>query len=351
MLLRPFRSAVPTGSSWSGSAAARRSRGNIVAGHEFPGQARSRSFAHMAAIAFDREYDLTGAGEPLKLVAARVTSGFFPVMGVAPQLGRPFTTAENRPGSDLVTVISDGLWRARFDADPAIAGRAIQLNGVPYTVVGVMPAGFHFPQGPSGVPPDIWTPIAEPIHLYRGRHYLSVVARLHDGVTLAQAQSEMDAIAGGIEQEMPQFSRGHGANVQPLHGEIVQQFRRAISCSSRASRSSCSSRAATWRTAPRACRRPAARDRRPHRAGRRRLRVARNSGGRAVSPRRRRRRDSRCPVLCPSPDVIPGRYRTADDARLDVRVLAFAAGASAITALVFGLVPLAQAMRVQVASA
>src|SRR4029078_4545882 len=84
------------------------------------------------------------------------------------------------------------------------------------------------PQGPGGAAPDIWTPIAEPIHLYRGRHYLSVVARLKDGVSVAQAQPEMDAVEGGIEKELPQFSRGHGANVQPLHGEMVLAFRRAL---------------------------------------------------------------------------------------------------------------------------
>jgi putative ABC transport system permease protein len=91
-----------------------------------------------------------------------------------------------------------------------------------------MPAGFTFPQGPGGAAPDIWTPIAEPIHLYRGRHYLFVVARLKDGVSVGQAQAEMDAIAAGIEKELPKFSRGHGANVQPLHGEMVLAFRRAL---------------------------------------------------------------------------------------------------------------------------
>src|SRR5207344_1131595 len=104
--------------------------------------------------------NLTGAGEPMTLVAARVTADFFPVMGVAPEAGRSFTADEDQPGHGQVAVISDRLWRTRFNADPAIAGRSIQLNGAAHTVVGVMPADFRFPQGPGGAAPDIWTPIA-----------------------------------------------------------------------------------------------------------------------------------------------------------------------------------------------
>jgi putative ABC transport system permease protein len=327
---------------------------NIVGGHEFPEwKTRSRSFAHMAAIAFDREYDLTGAGEPLKLVAARVTSDFFPVMGVAPQLGRPFTADEDRPGNGLVTVISDGLWRARFDADPAIAGRAILLNGVSHTVVGVMPPDFQFPQGAGGAAPDIWTPIAEPIQLYRGRHFLWVVARLRDGVTVAQAQSEMDAIAGGIEKEMPQFSRGHGANVQPLHGEIVQQFRRAlivlfagvalvllIACCNVANLLLARAAGRQQEIAVRIA------------LGAGRLRVARQllaegavlaalGGGAGVL--------IALWLVALARSSFPRDIVRLQNAHLDVQVLAFAAGVSVVTALVFGLVPLGQAMRVHVA--
>ena len=183
----------------------------------------------MAAIAFDREYNLTGAGEPMKLVAARVTSDFFPVMGVAPR-SRTAVHGGRRSARDTARSPSSAIASGARGSPPipAITGRSIQLNGSPYTVVGVMPADFQFPQGPGGAAPDIWTPIAEPIQLYRGRHYLFVVARLKDGVTIAQAQAEMDAIAGGIEKELPQFSRGHGANVQPLHGEMVLAFRRAL---------------------------------------------------------------------------------------------------------------------------
>ena len=186
---------------------------NNVGAHEYPEwKARSRSFERMAAIVFDRDFNLTGAGDPMELTGARVTSDFFPVMGVAPVAGRIFTTDEDRPGHGQVVVISERLWRDRFGGDRSVIGRPVTISGEPYTVVGVMPADFQFPPTADNAAPDIWTPIAEPFHLYRGRHYMFVVARLKDGVTLAQAQTEMDAIAAGLEAELPQLNKGHGVN-------------------------------------------------------------------------------------------------------------------------------------------
>jgi len=202
---------------------------NVVAGHEYAEwTSRSRAFTAIAAIAFDREYNLTGAGEPLRLVAPRVTAGFFPVMGVTPVEGRWFTAAEDRPGAGTVVVLAESLWRSRFDGDPSIVGRSIQLNGTPHVVVGVMPASFAYPQGPGGAAPDAWIPIAEPIQIYRGRHYLAVVGRLQPSLTLAQAQTEMDAVTAQIARDLPQLNRGHDASVLPLLGDTVQSFRKAL---------------------------------------------------------------------------------------------------------------------------
>jgi len=327
---------------------------NTVGGHELPEwRARSRSFDAMGAIAFDREYNLTGTGEPLTLVSPRVTSAFFTVMGVAPQLGRVFTSDEDDPGHGAVAVISDRLWRSRFNADPAVTGKTIQLSGDPFVVVGVMPPDFEFPSGPNGEAPDVWTPIAEPIHLYRGRHYLFVVARLKDGVTIAQAQSEMDAIAAGIAAEMPNESRGHGASVRPLHGELVQTVRRAllvlfaavafvllIGCCNVANLLLARAASRHQEIAVRVA------------LGAGRLRVARQllaeggvfalaggAGGTLLAVW----------LIALVRAVAPGDIPRLQVARLDATALAFAAVVSVATALVFGLVPLASLARVQIA--
>ena len=190
-------------------------RRNAVGGHEFPEwKARSRSFDVMAAIAFDRDYSLTGAGDPAALNGVRVTSDFFKVMGVLPVAGQVFGPDADQPGHGDVAVISHRLWTERFGADPSLVGRAIALNDRPHVVAAVMPADFQFPANGAGLGPDLWTPIAEPIQQYRGRHYLFVVGRLAPGITKPQAQSELTSIADGIAKEFPP-NKAHGVNVQP----------------------------------------------------------------------------------------------------------------------------------------
>ena len=103
-------------------------------------------------------FNLTGRGDPVRLEGARVSAGFFPSLGIAPQLGRVFTTDEDRIGHEHEVVLSDRLWRERFGGDAAIVGRAVDLNGAPYTVVGVMPSGFAFPHA-AGMPGSFTFPV------------------------------------------------------------------------------------------------------------------------------------------------------------------------------------------------
>jgi putative ABC transport system permease protein len=134
-------------------------------------------------------------GEPVRVTAAAVTGGLMPSLGVQAQRGRILQTSDDRDGSPLVAVISDGLWRSAFAGDPQIVGREIKVNGLPATVSGVMPRGFAFPPGEVD-PPQLWYPqqINPARPGGRANHYQSVIGLLKPGVSLGQARSELQAI-------------------------------------------------------------------------------------------------------------------------------------------------------------
>ncbi len=202
---------------------------NAVAGHEFPEWTkRTRAFAGMVAMAFPGPMTLTGAGEAAALQTVRVSANFTDVLGVAPALGRTFTADEDTPGHGDVVLLSDRIWRERFGSDPAIVSRTITLDGKPTHVAGVMPATFEFPRVIANQTPDIWMPIAEPIYLYRGRHYLFVVARLQSGVTIEQAQADMSRVAKDLATELGDLNRGHEATVGFLQPELVRTSRTSV---------------------------------------------------------------------------------------------------------------------------
>jgi predicted permease len=184
----------------------------------------SKSFAALGAFQSD-SFNLTGSGEPLHLDGMRAAAGFFPALGVAPLLGRTFTAAEDRPGEEHEAILGYGLWEGRFGGDPAVLGRSIALNGAAYTVIGVMPPGFAFPRA-NEMPPifsfpreaQLWVPLA----LDRGPlipaepSELAAVGRLKLGVTLAQAQDEMDVMAKQLDALYPKAKGWFGAKVTPM---------------------------------------------------------------------------------------------------------------------------------------
>ncbi|HTM24588.1 MAG TPA: ABC transporter permease [Vicinamibacterales bacterium] len=188
---------------------------------------QSRSFEHLAAY-FGASLSLTGAGDPAQLRGARVTPAFFPALNVQPALGRWLTEQDAAAGHERVVMMEHGLWQARFGSDPAIVGRTIQLSGQPYEVVGVMPAGFQYPEGAA-----LWVPLA-PVGPYkelmesRGSYWLNVIGRLRPDSTEAAAQTEMNTIARRLEQQYPDTSGGQGVRVTSLHDEIVGDVRRAL---------------------------------------------------------------------------------------------------------------------------
>jgi putative ABC transport system permease protein len=171
---------------------------------------RSRSFAAMGA--FDRtQLNLSAGDVPERIHAARVTWTLFPTLQIQPVRGRGFAEEEDRPQGPRVALISHRLWQQRFDADPAVAGRSLMLDGAPHAIVGVMPLGFAYPEYA-----DVWTPLGLRADGARDRHGLEVVARLADGVEVERAQGELAAIAAALAREYPDTNEGRGVRVRPL---------------------------------------------------------------------------------------------------------------------------------------
>jgi putative ABC transport system permease protein len=145
-------------------------------------------FTDVAALDF-RTFNLTGDGEPQKVETRGVTANFFPLLGVQPAAGRWFAAEEDKPGANAVVILSNALWQQRYGGQTNVVGKQLLLNGQPYTVVGVMPPSFQFLDSKVGM----WVPIAfTPEQLAsRGRHYLTVVARLKPNVNIAQANADV----------------------------------------------------------------------------------------------------------------------------------------------------------------
>ena len=163
--------------------------------------------------------------EPEDLRAQRVTSGFFNVLRTAPAIGRAFTSENEVDGRHRVAVLSDGLWRRRFGGDASVVGRTIPLEGGSYEIVGIMPADFQYPVG-AVRPTDLWVPYVVPKEeLIRNPNtrsiYLSAIARLKPGVSVEQAQAQMDQIAKALETAHPVWNKDNFVGVRPLHDHLV----------------------------------------------------------------------------------------------------------------------------------
>ena len=168
---------------------------------------------------------LTGDGMPESLNAIEASADFGRAMGVPAALGRIFSADEDQPGRSRVAVISDGLWKRRFGASAQVIGQSVQLNGEPYTVIGVMPAGFNFPNPEI----DLWKPLALDLSKYqRGTAFLQGVARLKEGVTPEQARADLLAIAAQLEQQYPNSNRDVTFKPVLLRTELVGEIEKPL---------------------------------------------------------------------------------------------------------------------------
>ncbi len=188
---------------------------------------QSTVFEGMAALA-ERSFNLTGVGEPERLDGRRVSANLFDLLGVKPIIGRSFVPEEDKPGTKVV-LLNESLWKRRFNGDPSVIGRSVNLDGEPYTVIGILPHTVRLLS--SGNWRDqVWVPLAFPSEeaASRGSHYLEVIARMKSGVTLPKARAEMDTIAARLAQQYPDVNARRGAVVTPLHEEIVGNMKPAL---------------------------------------------------------------------------------------------------------------------------
>ena len=187
--------------------------------------ARENHVFEKTAIYTAGSFDFTAGEKPESVSAGVVESTFFSVYGVRPMLGRGFLPEEDEAGHGNVTVLGYDFWRNHFGSNPNIVGRKIGLNGAAYTVVGVMGPSFRRPDWAK-----IWTPLAWTAkeRAVRGEHHFLVIARLRSGVTLKQAQSEMDLISSRLSKHYPADDNGWGAAVVPLREEMVGDVRPAL---------------------------------------------------------------------------------------------------------------------------
>jgi putative ABC transport system permease protein len=183
----------------------------------------SRSYESMGAYRSLSVNMTGGQGDPERIDGASVTAELLPTLGVQPAMGRAFTKADDLHSAPGTVILSDGLWRERFGADPAILGHTIYLDNAPYTVIGVMPKSFYFPTREA----RLWTPMrfAPDDFEDRSNTYIFPVGRLKPGVTLQQAQAEMRVIAAQLGRAYPKELAQVGVAVVRLRDDISERAR------------------------------------------------------------------------------------------------------------------------------
>jgi len=225
VLLRPLPYGQPDRlvSLWSTAPKRGLPRAFVGMANVYDWRARNHVFEDVAAVRAVRNFNLIGEGEPERLFAAGVSANLFAVLRASPLLGRAFTEQENQIGHDRVAILTNGLWKRRFAGDRGVIGRTISLSGTPYTVVAVTGPDFAYPSREY----QIYTPLTfDPEELVNRMNYSYLsIARLKPGVSVQQAQAEMDVISAQITQEHPRENDGIGAIVAPMLEDSVATVR------------------------------------------------------------------------------------------------------------------------------
>src|SRR5579864_296387 len=188
----------------------------------------NRSLSDLAAYRADN-FNLTGVGEPERVSAEMLSANFFPLLGVKPVLGRTFRPEEDQLGAGPVVLISEGLWKRRFGSATDVLGKSLKLNDTAFTVVGVIPANFHYQANNFDPPIDVFVPIGQwSDPNFRDRKVamgMDAVARLKPGITFDQAKADMEALGRHLAEAYPDANKGRGISIFPLKQDVVGDIR------------------------------------------------------------------------------------------------------------------------------
>lgn len=351
----PYRAADRLVQFWESNPLKNWTQATVAPANLFDWQKQNQSFDDIAAyIGSDKKgpgisgLQLTGSGEPDRVQALFVTGNLFSVLGVDALIGRTLREEETWQGKNMVVVLSYGLWRRRFGADPSIVGQTIALNGRNREVIGVMSPEFYFPSKEV----EMWLPMGwdyNQIVQMRRPHFLRAVGRLKDGITVGQARAEMNNIAGQLEEQYPVTNTQMGVGLGPLKEWVVSDTRLPliiflvavafvllIACANVANlllaRAATRTREVAIRTALGAPRRRIVKQLLTES-----LLLATAGGGLGLL----------LALWCK--DLLvkfsPGNIPRLDEARLDARVLGFSIGITLLTTFLFGLVPALQSSK------
>jgi putative ABC transport system permease protein len=221
----PFPSADRLVAVYERNGALRQATQLVAPGRLEEWNARNHTFDGLAASYFENMTDTTGA-LPERVAAMRTSPRFFAVLAVPPAIGRTPTPDEERFGGPPVAIVSNTFWRNRLNSDPSAAGRRLILGGVAYAIVGVMPPSFRYPTDST----EVWLPTRAPMTFLQARtaRLYTAFGRMKPGVTIEQAQADLDSVQAQLGEEFPQTDRGWGSALVPVKEERIAGVRRSL---------------------------------------------------------------------------------------------------------------------------
>ncbi len=183
-------------------------------------RANLKSFDHLASHVWWTG-NVTGGERPERIQGFQVSADYFETLGLRPALGRTFVAGEDEPGRDRLVILSWGVWQRRFGGDSAVLGTVMSINGIPRTVIGVMPDGVRYP-----APAEMWAPYAPSAETWTQRqaHYLLVTGRLAPGRTIEQARAELATLSTALAAQYPETNRNWSTNIRPLVRDTARQI-------------------------------------------------------------------------------------------------------------------------------